>query len=119
VTESIRRHIDLSRSTTDVLFSIIGETGVGKTRLVYESLQGQQLEGLILYTDDESHANQLANLLANSHTSSKVILVADECSSAGREALRRKLNGSKDRVRIVAIESTGTTAKNVAPDHMV
>lgn len=103
-----------------LFFSIVGETGVSKTRLVYESLKNQQLDGLILYYDDDEHAKSLSNVIfVNSDTRCKVVLIADECSVACRELMRRRLNGVKDRVRVIAIETSGLAGSSMTPDRKV
>lgn len=116
---SIQQHCDLAVAPTDVIFAIVGETGVGKTRLVYEALKNHKLDGLLLYTDDEEHAKALANIFANSDSSCKAVLIADESSPATREGLRRRLDSVKDRIRVIAIESGGIVKSSLSPEHRI
>lgn len=89
----------------DVLLSITGPAGVGKTRFVYETLTKMHgAHGLVLYTQDEQRAQELANYLANDETLS-ALLIADECSLQSQEKLRSKLRGHKSRIRVIAIDA--------------
>jgi len=107
ITSLIRNHIDFSSNPPEVLLSIQGMAGVGKTRVVYEvvsSFKGS--EGLVLYTDDDRNALKIANILLNNATS-RAILIADECSVDARVRIKRVLNNCCDRVRIIAIDNSG------------
>jgi hypothetical protein len=108
IVERISSHINISSSSTpDVLLTIQGVAGVGKTRLVYETVKKITGAGsLVIYTNDENHALQLAAIIAN-QSSSKAILVADECSLRARQKIKSLLDGHISRVRIIAIDNSG------------
>jgi hypothetical protein len=104
----IQQHVDLGNSVPDAVFTLQGEAGVGKTRLVYEALASHpQVRNLVLYTDDESNALGLVQMLT-SHPTARAVLVADECSIDYRMRLSSRLSGFSDRIRVVAIHNQGS-----------
>lgn len=110
VKQKIIEHINFNNRCHSVILPLEGEAGVGKTRLVYETLSN--LEGaknLVLYTIDEK-ALEIAYPLAREREA-KVILVADECLPKTQNELQNILNGVKDRVRVICIDNTGERIK--------
>jgi len=108
--------VNLHEDVPDPVFLVQGEAGVGKTRTAYESLK--LLEGarnLVLYTDDEENAIELATLLSNDSIA-HAIIVADECSIGAREQLARRTRGCRNRVRIIAIDNSGEILSSIAPE---
>ncbi len=106
VKQKIIEHINFNNRCHSVILPLEGEAGVGKTRLVYETLSN--LEGaknLVLYTIDKK-ALDIAYLLEKQREA-KVILVADECLPKTQAELQNILNGVKDRVRVICIDNTG------------
>lgn len=99
----LRRYVDFSVTPASVPFLLKGEAGVGKTRLVFESLASiPGSEGLVIYCTDEQES--CAGQLAMSQEV-RAILVADECDVQTRENVKSTLVGFKDRVRVVAINA--------------
>jgi hypothetical protein len=84
-----------------------GAAGVGKTRLVFESLaELLQAPSLVVVAEDDQKAGLLAAWLAN-EKSQFAILVADECSPETRIRLNQMLRGHQKRVRVVTIDNRG------------
>jgi hypothetical protein len=110
----ILAHVDLAANVPDPVLTLQGEAGVGKTRTVYEALRSSPASALVLYTDNEDHAIEIANQIANNETLTAII-VADDCSLSGQEALDRKLIGCRDRVRCVCIDNSLLRAATPAP----
>jgi len=107
ISDKIKQHVDFTSSVPDVVFPISGEAGVGKTRLVYETLASSKTPGgLVVYTDDEQRALGLARFLAND-PALRAILVADECGVQTRLRLQQLLRGAKARIRVVSIDNSG------------
>jgi hypothetical protein len=105
----------VNTTTIDVVFPVQGEAGVGKTRLVLEAIATvPELNSLVLYTHDEQVACNIATAIANDENA-RALLVADECSVAGKERLRQLLAGHSSRVRVVAIDNFGERVVGLAP----
>jgi hypothetical protein len=82
-----------------------GAAGVGKTRLVFESLaELLQVPSLVIVAEDDQKAGLLAAWLANA-SSQVAILVADECSAEMRFGLNHMLRGHQKRVRVITINN--------------
>lgn len=100
----IESHLTLASTPRDAVLLLRGESGVGKTRLAFEAVTSiPGADALVVFAADEQAASRLANLFANRSLSA--ILVADEMTSEGVAQIRAALDGHRDRVRIVAIES--------------
>jgi hypothetical protein len=107
VTRQIHNMLNFSVDITEVLMTIQGEAGVGKTRLVYESLADlKEASSLVVYTNDENFAIQVATMMINDPSITS-ILIADECSLQGRQSLKNILQGHTSRIRTIAIDNTG------------
>jgi len=114
--DRILAHIDPSHEPQDPVLPIIGLSGIGKTRCVYEALITlKAAPGLVLYIDNEQVATGIATLLANT-ASSAAILVVDDCSSATRFRLKQNLAGHKKRVRVLTIQHETRDERQVAPE---
>jgi hypothetical protein len=101
---AIRRHVAFDEQPIDVVLTVRGPVGVGKTRLVYEALKGiSGGDGLVLYTLDE-HGLGLAYEAANADAFA--IIVVDECTVRTSDRLRQLLDGHRSHIRVIAIEST-------------
>jgi hypothetical protein len=108
VRQRLLEHLDWSRDCPDVVVSLEGEAGVGKTRLVYEVLTALSgSDSVVLYTLHEQVAERVASALANDATA-RAILVADECSRRTRLRLSQILRGHRGRVRVIALDNTGS-----------
>jgi len=117
--ESIAAHVAMGQRPSEVVLPVKGEAGVGKTRLAYEVLAGIDGSGaLVLYTDDERLATEVAAQLANDDTLT-TILVADECSLQTRLRLRGLLQGHRHRVRVISIDNAADLAPSGAPEYRI
>ena len=83
---------------------ISGAPGIGKTRLVREATDTDDLRPLVVYVDNPSVLAEQSFLagLCGSDDESEVILVVDECDFALQADLQDKL-GSKKGVRLITI----------------
>ena len=98
---------DLRTATSSPVAAFQGEAGVGKTRLVYESVKrAHDATSLMLYTNDQEEALQLAKQLARASDSAG-ILVADECRPGTRVAIERELAAHTQRARAICIDNSG------------
>lgn len=113
---AILRHADLQQSVPEAVLPIQGVAGVGKTRTVYESLCFfPQARTLVLYTDDEEGAVELATYLSNDENA-RAILLADECSVSWRQRLNNNLRGCRNRIRAISIDNSGELMRSAAPE---
>lgn len=117
ISKRIKQHVDFAAQVPDAVLSISGEAGVGKTRLVYECLAHfENAKNLVVYTYDDKSALELARLLAND-PNIFAILVADECGVEARMRLNELLRGSRNRVRVIAIDNSGERPPGYAPEN--
>jgi hypothetical protein len=106
VASRIREHADLGREAPEAVLSLRGEAGVGKTRLVYETLAAAQgAAPLVIYMDDGDAAIDLAYWAAK-QPDVGVVLIVDECGLPERLRLAELLRGVECRVRLVAITNS-------------
>jgi hypothetical protein len=102
VMESLRAAIrDDSRGMADI--RLIGEPGVGKTRLILETLRAKDLKPLILYAEKGSDIIGAVMTAVRSANNARVILVVDECSPDVRSFLTRSFGASGPSLTIVSI----------------
>ncbi|HET9285364.1 MAG TPA: hypothetical protein VFR24_25715 [Candidatus Angelobacter sp.] len=112
----ITAFVNLQQEVPDSVLLMQGEAGVGKTRTAYESLKVLNgARNLVLYTDDEEHAVELATLISNDPTA-HAIIVADECSIGAREQINRRIKGHRNRVRAIAIDNNAEVLSSIAPE---
>lgn len=101
----IEDHLTFTTTPSSSVLVLRGESGVGKTRLTFETIyHAASARSLAVYATDDKVVNQLATVFANEPLSA--IVVADEMTSKGINRLRAILDGHRDRIRIIAIEST-------------
>jgi len=102
----ISNHVDFAAPVQDAVIPLRGQSGVGKTRTVYESLRGHAgANTLVLYSSDEEELEGLVTMLANDE-SQYAVIVADECSLSTRVTLSRRLSGCKHRIRCISIDNS-------------
>lgn len=107
VKRRIHDHADFGCATSDPVQELQGEAGVGKTRLVYETLR--ELGGasdIVVYTMQDQVAESFATHLAN-HETATAILIADECPVNQRLRIDSILRGCGARVRVFCIDNSG------------
>lgn len=101
---AIEAHIQFRNAPESSVFTIQGQSGVGKTRMVCEILNAQpNAADLVVVMEGEENASRVAYLLAN--TDGPAILVADDCPVEARVRLKAILDGHQDRIRVIAIDN--------------
>jgi len=99
------------------VISLNGQSGVGKTRTVYESLQTNPAAGgLVLYSEDEDGLETLVTALINANQTAYAVIVADECSLATRVMLSRKLLGHETHIRCISIDNSTERQGSAMPE---
>jgi len=85
---------------------VIGEPGLGKTRLVLEAVSRQDLAAVVVYIrhGENFQKSQLYNELVQADANFFVILVIDECSSKERASIWNVLKGRTENCMIITID---------------
>ncbi len=108
---AIAQHTDLTQpcgaGVLKGVFTVQGFSGVGKTRIVYESLKG--VSSLVI----ESPAGSAVALIRQlkKHAETQAIVVVDECPAEIGLQLEAALEGALTRLRIVAIDNVAVSRK--------
>lgn len=106
IKQRLIEHLNFDISCQNVIFSIQGEAGVGKTRFVYETLSTiEGVDNLVLYAIDDKATEIIYPFLRDK--SAKLILVVDECLLETEQELKNRLKKAKDRVRVICIDNSG------------
>ncbi|MGE3243854.1 MAG: hypothetical protein AB7G28_12710 [Pirellulales bacterium] len=107
IRKQILAHVDFSQEIVgaQACLCVHGASGVGKTRLVYETLSElEHAKSLVVYTDDISVTKRAIRYAVNNGLSA--IIVADECAPTDRIELNELVCGCKDRVRVICLDNT-------------
>ncbi|NPV02127.1 MAG: hypothetical protein HPY53_12190 [Brevinematales bacterium] len=102
----------ISNNIVGKIFRITGLSGKGKTRLIYEILNRDDLKNLVMYIDignTASYANFINHIVDNENIS--CILVVDECSIEEHNYLRNRLYKCSNRIVLITL-STNTTSSS-------
>lgn len=103
--ENVQRHLNWKSKPTTARLTVSGDAGVGKSRTVFEAIAAlPDVAPLVLYTDDEDKALELARAMAN-HQNLYAVIVADECLNPTAFQLAKILQGVEHRVRLVTIDN--------------
>lgn len=112
--EQIKNHTDFSIIPPGVVIPVLGAAGVGKTRLCFETLYSEpNLKAKVIYTEDAQRAKAIAAELINL-SQKQAVIVVDECSLSTRVKLEDMLLGVRERVRVIAIDNSGTRKESDA-----
>lgn len=105
-------------------FRILGEAGIGKTRLALEITGAPDLEPLTLYfaSPRDFRASPVVAQLCSPGSPLQAVLVVDECPAADAATLWDQVGGLGPRVHLITIynkitTSSGTTVR-VDPPHL-
>lgn len=99
---------------------VIGEAGIGKTRLVLEATGARDLLPLVLYATADSFLDSpLMTELLRTDNHYSVVLVVDECDTDARARIWRQFKAYGSRLKIVTIynepETTSGTTVYMSP----
>ncbi len=92
---------DDSRSSLHV--RVLGEPGIGKTRLLLETTRAEDLRPLTLYADKGTKVDGALISALHKAKAARVILVVDECGPETRYELVQSLSGLGPNLKIVSI----------------
>jgi hypothetical protein len=103
--ENVQSHLDWKKKPNSARLTISGDAGVGKSRTVFEAIAAiPEVAPLVLYTEDEDKALDLARAMAN-HQNLYAVIVADECLDETAFQLTKILQGVESRVRLITIDN--------------
>ena len=97
---------------------IIGEPGIGKTRLVLEATKTDDLLPCTMYVEDPTKlkGRDFINEISRTDNESNLILVVDECNSHEQASIWNRLESKSPNIKLVTIfnepdDSSGTTTR--------
>ncbi|MBI2790887.1 MAG: hypothetical protein HYX61_02915 [Gammaproteobacteria bacterium] len=101
----ILEHINFDVPQPNVVLPITGKAGVGKTRMVLETLfQDKMARSLTVYSTDEKELLKLSHFLTTDETA-QAIIVADDCSVKGGSDYSQLLNPHAKRIRVITVSN--------------
>jgi hypothetical protein len=102
----LRQHVAQVGEPSEI--HVYGDTGVGKSRLVYEALSQDGFRERVFVAPDPTALDR--SLLANmaSTRGSSLILVVDDCDADDRRTLTRRVGMARGRVRLITVGSRAT-----------
>jgi hypothetical protein len=85
---------------------VLGEPGLGKTRLVLEATKDDSLRPYVVYIRDaeDLRLGPLLDTLLQRDNPYRAILVVDECSNMNRMSVWKQLKDCGDRIRLVTLD---------------
>ena len=101
--ESIRRTI--RNATSAVHLRIVGEAGIGKTKLALEATRADDLAPLVVYCDSAGKFRDsgLMNEVLKEDNTFSAIVVVDECDSDARSYIWNQLKNSTNRISLISL----------------
>jgi len=107
---------ELRKNDESVHIRIVGEAGIGKTKIVLEATYIDDLAPLILYCNAEKFVNSnLMNELLRDDNHYSAILVLDECDEGSRALIWNQFKHTGPRIKIISITNEYTaTSGNIS-----
>lgn len=101
--EAIRSHL---RTGEVRHIRLIGEPGVGKTRLALEATRTDDLAGSVVYVPDGAtfQRSGFLNELIQPDDHRTIVLVIDECLPKDRASIWNLLSAKSDRIRLITVD---------------
>lgn len=110
IIERIRESLRIRKGRCPIL-RILGLSGLGKTRLVYEALSDPDLSYSTIYTDYEDFHGSAALYSLETEDELSAIVVIDECDAHGHERLTRRFGTQSDRLALITISADYTSTQ--------
>lgn len=101
ILDAIRDHV--SREDSNHALHVLGDTGAGKSRVVYEALAVPGIADRVLVAQDR--ADVQPGFLSDGAMSprSSLVLVVDDCSSESRDYFVKKTGLASGRIRLITV----------------
>ena len=112
---------DLRRNDDTIHVRVLGEPGIGKTRLILEATRADDLAPLVVYCTAAQFRDKLMREILREGSHFSVIVVIDECDPDGRSYIWNKLKHREPRLKVVTIyndheeEASGLTYAYTEP----
>lgn len=113
---------ELRRNDDTIHVRVLGEPGIGKTKLLLEATRTDDLSPLVIYCTATQHRDSdLMNEILRDDNHFSTILVIDECDTDSRSYIWNKLRHCGSRIKIITIyndyedEATGITYFDTPP----
>lgn len=95
---------ELREKVNAVHVRVLGEPGIGKTRLVLEATKAEDLESLVIYcTPAEFRTSGLRREILREDNHFSAILVVDECDPTSRYDIWNELQNQGPRIKLISI----------------
>ena len=96
--------IELQEKVNAVHVRVLGEPGIGKTKLVFEATSAEDLESLVIYcTPAEFRASGLRREILRDDNDFSAILIVDECDPSSRYDIWNELQNRGPRIKLISI----------------
>jgi hypothetical protein len=96
--------VDNQNSNSATIIRLVGLSGVGKTRLAYESLNAENLKEVVLYLESpDKLPTPRFNVIAQ-NKEMRVILVIDECPHSKFEEFAKEAESIGGRMALIALD---------------
>ena len=95
---------ELRRNDDTVHVRVLGEAGIGKTKLVLEATKSEDLRPLVIYCSaSQFRDSDLMNKLLREDNDFSAVLVIDECNPESRSYIWNKLKHRGPRIKLISI----------------
>lgn len=119
---TVQTELESKDTGAAIHLNVYGETGVGKTRLIFEATKKISLSHLVIYCNSPKQLidDQLINEITRDERL-EVILVIDECEQNKRTQIWDELKNLGSRIRLITIyneygATSGTTKQILTPN---
>jgi hypothetical protein len=98
---------------------VFGDTGVGKSRLVFEALNEPGIAERVLVAPDADHFDKGILLQVAQHAEWHLVLVVDDCVQSDRDSLTKYLGMAEGRLRLITIGSRSRRDADAPDDRYI
>lgn len=101
----MRLQTELRRNHENVHVRVLGDPGIGKTRLVFEAIKVEDLQPFVIYCDTAINFrySELTNEILRDDNSFSIILVLDECNLDTSSYIWNKFKNLKSKIKLISI----------------
>jgi len=106
---------ELRKTDVPINIRILGEAGIGKTKLVLEATKTDDLAPLVIYCNSAKkfYDSDLMYELLRDDNDYRIILIIDECAPDERASIWNKIESHANRVRLITIYNEPDNSSNI------